>query len=312
MDRCKVSLIAPPTVWTLVAVLALVLLPGVVSAGGVAVILDPQPTAFESGKAFTISFLVRSAHEDRSPITGLQPVVKLTKGGSEEHLTVTAEPGRAAGYYTAVITLPSAGQWRWAIHPFGSTSEEFRSTQPPLSVRAPGEVAPVAAAPPTGPLQDAKARDDATQSWYEPTEMLLTVGTTVRWHNGGKLPHTVTSTDGRFASGTIEPGQTFEYTFAEPGAYAYYCEYHGRASGQGQYGRVVVTAAQATNQAPVEGTQPAANLLNQASAGAAAGALTPQLPAIGAVTRSIGAAMVGTLLLGLLGRRVRRRRTHVS
>lgn len=278
---------------TILTVLAVLLLPSVSYAGGVAVVLDQQPADVEAGKSFTVSFLVRSAHEDRLPITGLEPIVHLRLHDSAEQVTASATPADTAGHYVATITLPRAGEWRWMIEPFGVTSDEFRSTQPPLLVRAPGETVP-AAAPPSGPIQAAEADDRSGSSFYTPSKLSVAAGTTVRWTNTGELPHTVTAKDGLFASGTIEPGRTFEYTFVEPGTYAYYCEFHGSAAGQGQFGSLIVSAAPVSAQAaqPVDAalSQIATDSTNQA---------TQQLPATGQPRAALG--LLAMIALGLLG-----------
>ncbi len=54
------------------------------------------------------------------------------------------------------------------------------------------------------------------------------VGATVTWMNQDSVPHTVTSDDGgtTIQSGKISAGDSFSYTFAEAGEFAYHCEYH--------------------------------------------------------------------------------------
>lgn len=64
-------------------------------------------------------------------------------------------------------------------------------------------------------------------------EITVTVGTTVTWTNNDSAPHTVTADDGSFASGTLNGGDTFSFTFEEAGSFAYYCEFHGGADGSG-------------------------------------------------------------------------------
>lgn len=51
-------------------------------------------------------------------------------------------------------------------------------------------------------------------------------GTVVVWLNEDPLVHTVTADDGRFDSGEIQPGASWAYTFAEPGAFAVHCAPH--------------------------------------------------------------------------------------
>ncbi len=73
-------------------------------------------------------------------------------------------------------------------------------------------------------------------------DLVIPVGATVEWINQDRAPHTVTSSDGSlFESGTLRQGDTFRFTFTEPGEYPYYCRFHGAADGQGMAGKIIVT-----------------------------------------------------------------------
>jgi plastocyanin len=172
--------------------------------------------------------------------------------------------------------------------------------QPTLNVRAPGE-APAAVALPSGPIQNAVATDSASIMGFEPRALTIPAGSTIRWRNNGKLPHSMTADDGSFASGAIEPGGTFEYTFVEPGSYAYYCEYHGGAGGQGQSGTIIVTAAQAAAPDP-------ARSLRQVSSQPTGQDAAQQLPAAGMTSQIIGGLALLALCLVGLGLTLSRRR----
>jgi plastocyanin len=52
------------------------------------------------------------------------------------------------------------------------------------------------------------------------------VGTTVEWINGDAFPHSIAAEDGSFQSPDIAPGETFTFTFTEPGTYNYLCGIH--------------------------------------------------------------------------------------
>ncbi len=90
---------------------------------------------------------------------------------------------------------------------------------------------------------------------FEPADLTVPAGTTVRWTNGEAITHTVTSgpwgevnedsglrgtqtADGMFDH-TLSPmgsdGDTFEFTFDEPGEYQYYCKPH-----LGMFGTITV------------------------------------------------------------------------
>jgi plastocyanin len=91
---------------------------------------------------------------------------------------------------------------------------------------------------------------------YSPTDLTVPVGTTVRWVNQEAITHTVTSgswgevnestglrgtqtPDGKYDH-TLSPkgqdGDTFEFTFTEPGTYQYFCRPH-----QSMFGTITVT-----------------------------------------------------------------------
>jgi nitrite reductase (NO-forming) len=70
---------------------------------------------------------------------------------------------------------------------------------------------------------------------YDPLDLTVTVGTTVRWTNNDAIAHTVTSgisdgsvgtADGIFDSSFLNDGDTFVYTFEEVGEFPYFCTPH--------------------------------------------------------------------------------------
>jgi plastocyanin len=86
------------------------------------------------------------------------------------------------------------------------------------------------ATPATGatPVADAPAEAVTIALFrFKPTELRITAGTTVVWTQTDAVPHTVTAVDGSFDSGSLVKGDTFEYTFETPGAFAYICDFHG-------------------------------------------------------------------------------------
>ena len=54
----------------------------------------------------------------------------------------------------------------------------------------------------------------------------VAVGTTVTVVNEDGSDHTWTADDGTFSSGNLAPGDSFEFTFDEPGTYTYACRIH--------------------------------------------------------------------------------------
>jgi len=69
---------------------------------------------------------------------------------------------------------------------------------------------------------------------FDPADITVNVGTTVRWTNNenGQVRHTVTSGNpgdadaGSVFDPSLTPGQSFSFTFDEPGTYTYFCRIH--------------------------------------------------------------------------------------
>ena len=70
---------------------------------------------------------------------------------------------------------------------------------------------------------------------FQPPTMTVPPGTTVRWMNMGRNPHTVTADDKSFDSGDIAAGQSWSHKFDKPGTYKYHCTHH-----QGMTGTLIV------------------------------------------------------------------------
>jgi plastocyanin/uncharacterized membrane protein YozB (DUF420 family) len=75
---------------------------------------------------------------------------------------------------------------------------------------------------------------------FIPSQITIPAGTTVVWVNDEVARHTATADDGLFDSGDQDLGDSFSYTFAEPGRYPYFCRYHGDVDGVGMAGTIVV------------------------------------------------------------------------
>jgi plastocyanin len=58
---------------------------------------------------------------------------------------------------------------------------------------------------------------------FNPAKTEIPVGTTVTWTNHDTVPHTATATERTFDSGILDPGKSFNFTFAKPGTYVYSC-----------------------------------------------------------------------------------------
>lgn len=84
--------------------------------------------------------------------------------------------------------------------------------------------------PGSSTFQDADAPDEFAESEspgdYSVNVLTVPAGTTVTWTNEDGMMHTVTAADGSFDSGFLNEGDTFSYTFDEPGEYEYFCSPH--------------------------------------------------------------------------------------
>lgn len=66
---------------------------------------------------------------------------------------------------------------------------------------------------------------------FSPGALSVRAGTTVTWTNRDGNEHTVTADGGAFDSGTLADGQSFSFTFAAPGSFAYFCAIHPNMRG---------------------------------------------------------------------------------
>jgi len=64
-------------------------------------------------------------------------------------------------------------------------------------------------------------------NFFQPAELTVKAGDTVRWVWSGSFPHSVKLEDE--TSPTYTGSGTFEFTFTEPGRYEYQCGVHGES-----------------------------------------------------------------------------------
>ena len=109
----------------------------------------------------------------------------------------------------------------------------------------------VALAACTAPVAATSTRPSATVQIsgfrFQPAELTVAAGTIVTWTNDDAILHTVTTgtsvkkddfgnyditPDGRINGTLPDKGQTFSFTFATPGEYAYFCSRHNNMTGR--------------------------------------------------------------------------------
>lgn len=82
---------------------------------------------------------------------------------------------------------------------------------------------------------------------FEPSELTIKAGDTVKWVNNKLAPHNVVFDSSKMDSAVaskishksllFSPGESFETSFDTPGEYSYYCEPH---RGAGMAGKIIV------------------------------------------------------------------------
>jgi plastocyanin len=157
------------------------------------------------------------------------------------------EPAQTPGEVpTSQPTPGSATPTRSALPPVMGVTITPQPTQEQPSATPTSQPSPQAASTATSgaqPTASSAATVSIGDSRFDRREITVAVGTTVTWQHEGARPHTVTADDGLFASGTLAEGDSFSFTFTQPGTYKYYCEFHGGKNGQGMSGVVTVTAS---------------------------------------------------------------------
>jgi plastocyanin len=103
------------------------------------------------------------------------------------------------------------------------------------------------------PVRAASHAIDVRDNSFTPRELTVRAGDTVTWTNNGDVIHNVVSNDGTpvaFESGNVPAGETFSFTFTEPGTYDYTCTFHSSGTPPtGMVGTITVEAGASPNTA---------------------------------------------------------------
>jgi plastocyanin len=148
------------------------------------------------------------------------------------------DTGTIAPGGSATVTFDTVGSFDYVC----SFHSEMRGTivvaaagaaTPPASPAASPAATPAgspAASPAASPATTSEEGIEIVDFAFAQETITVAPGTTVVWTNAGSAPHTVTGDFGD--SGTLETGQTFEFTFTEPGTYGYVCAFHPNMVGE--------------------------------------------------------------------------------
>jgi len=146
----------------------------------------------------------------------------------------------------ALVTLPAACGGSNERTEAGARQRDGQTQSPRESEEAAepsGEASPA-------PRSNGKAMARVVDTAFAPETLTVEAGTEVVWRQTGKQPHSVTANDEGFDSSPkcsplnsdrcLEEGDSFFFTFEEPGSFKYYCRVHGLADGTGMVGVVKV------------------------------------------------------------------------
>jgi len=61
---------------------------------------------------------------------------------------------------------------------------------------------------------------------FAPQDITVAPGTTITWTNADETPHTLAARDATFKSKALDTGDSFTFTFAQEGDFAYFCTLH--------------------------------------------------------------------------------------
>jgi plastocyanin len=110
----------------------------------------------------------------------------------------------------------SSGGYGYSQMPYAS--------QMPYSALFDSDAAPSYAPGATASVVDIGLYD----SYFQPNQITVPVGATVRWTNRGQQRHTITSDADLWDSGELTAGASYSYTFTRAGTYPYHCTIHGK------------------------------------------------------------------------------------
>jgi quinohemoprotein ethanol dehydrogenase len=137
-----------------------------------------------------------------------------------------------AGANAPAMTYTAGGQQYVAVASGGNFQLDFPRGDTLWVFSLNGTMGPVAAPPAPAAQVSATARSvtnvTAEDFDFNPGVFGVAVppGTTITWTNNGPTVHTTTSDSGLWDSSELQVGQSFSFTFTDPGVYWYFCRPH--------------------------------------------------------------------------------------
>lgn len=90
---------------------------------------------------------------------------------------------------------------------------------------------PTSNAQPSEPSQPSQVSVSIQGNRFSPSDLKVKVGTTVTWISMDSVPHNIKSQDGTLDSPDLSRGQSWSFTFSNPGTYSYICGIHSFMKG---------------------------------------------------------------------------------
>jgi hypothetical protein len=126
------------------AILGALALPGAASAGGFATVgLSSLPDGTAPGEPWHVTLTI--LQHGRTPMSALQPTVRIRRAGGGGARTFAARPAGRPGRYTADVVFATAGTWRYAIddgftqtHDFAPATIGAAASTPPAKASSAG------------------------------------------------------------------------------------------------------------------------------------------------------------------------------
>jgi len=176
---------------------------------------------------------------------------------------------------------------------------------------------------PNAGAQSQKVATVAIRDFYfEPSQLIIEPGTTVRWVNEGTTQHTVfaTSPAGTFLSGTLNPGESFTYTFpqrfprpspdrstVQPGTFRYICKIHPEMKGRVIFGEPKREALPVEQAPPIEQAPPVEQAPPEQQPPTSVQQPPTTIPRTGGLSPILLISLAVVVTVGLLGWAIKRR-----
>ena len=153
------------------------------------------------------------------------------------------------GYYPYSPMPPQAAYWQErrygyqsapAAHPGWMAAPYYGPMHPrprnPALSREPAAVASPVNAELTAAADSSKSAAETitvrvSGMRFEPANLTIKPGTTVKWVQSDRMPHTVTGKGNELRSNTLQMSQAYTYTFDQAGRFDYACDFHPSMQG---------------------------------------------------------------------------------